>query len=158
MASSDMPLADMVGRWAYFQEIAMQGGAETAFGKIMGVRNTNQWMGNKYFLSNNVSLSMQEISNATVYLMPFDMPSQFSFAPSEQIICSEYLNTYCTYMKDGVMKKGKIFSFNETEIHIRSSDGEKDTVLFENRTTDILEHADEVEDLVMAITMIKNKG
>jgi hypothetical protein len=61
-------------------------------------------------------------------------------------------------MKDGVMKKGKIFSFNETEIHIRSSDGEKDTVLFENRTTDILEHADEVEDLVMAITMIKNKG
>ena len=156
MGSSDMPLADMVGRWAYFQDIAMQGGSEIAFGKIMGVRNTNQWMGNKYFLSNNVNSSMQEISNSTAYFMPFDMPSQFSFTPNEQIICSEYLNTYCTYLKDGVMKKGKVCSFNENEIHIRSTDGVKDTILFDNRTTDILEHADEVEDLVMSITIIKN--
>lgn len=158
MESSDMPLADMIGRWAYFQDIAMQGGAEMAFGKIMGVRNTNQWMGNKYFLSNNISTSMQEISNATAYFMPFNMPSQFDFTESETIICSEYLNTYCTYLKDGVMKKGKVFSFNEKEINIRSADGDKDTVLFENRSTDILEHADEVEDLVMAITIIKNQG
>lgn len=158
MESSDMPLADMIGRWAYFQDIAMQGGAEIAFGKIMGVRNTNQWMGNKYFLSNNVSTSMHEISNATAYFMPFKMPSQFDFTESETIICSEYLNTYCTYLKDGVLKKGKIFSFNEKEIHIRSVDGDKDTVLFENRLTEILEHADEVEDLVMAITIITNKG
>jgi hypothetical protein len=158
MESSDMPLADMIGRWAYFQDIAMQGGAEIAFGKIMGVRNTNQWMGNKYFLSNNVSTSMHEISNATAYFMPFKMPSQFNFTESETIICSEYLNTYCTYLKDGVLKKGKIFSFNEKEIHIRSVDGDKDTVLFENRLTEILEHADEVEDLVMAITIITNKG
>lgn len=158
MESSDMPLADMIGRWAYFQDIAMQGGAEIAFGKIMGVRNTNQWMGNKYFLSNNVSTSMHEISNATAYFMPFNMPSQFDFTESETIICSEYLNTYCTYLKDGVMKKGKVYSFNEKEINIRSTDGDKDTVLFENRLTEILEHADEVEDLVMAITIITNKG
>jgi hypothetical protein len=158
MESSDMPLADMVGRWAYFQDIAMQGGAEIAFGKIMGVRNTNQWMGNKYFLSNNVSTSMHEISNATAYFMPFNMPSQFDFTESETIICSEYLNTYCTYLKDGVMKKGKVYSFNEKEINIRSTDGDKDTILFENRLTEILEHADEVEDLVMAITIITNKG
>lgn len=158
MESSDLPLADMIGRWAYFQDIAMQGGAEIAFGKIMGVRNTNQWMGNKYFLSNNVSTSMHEISNATAYFMPFKMPSQFDFTESETIICSEYLNTYCTYLKDGVLKKGKVYSFNEKEIHIRSADGDKDTVLFENRLTEILEHADEVEDLVMAITIITNKG
>jgi hypothetical protein len=158
MESSDMPLADMIGRWAYFQDIAMQGGAEIAFGKIMGVRNTNQWMGNKYFLSNNVSTSMHEISNATAYFMPFNMPSQFDFTESETIICSEYLNTYCTYLKDGVMKKGKVYSFNEKEINIRSTDGDKDTILFENRLTEILEHADEVEDLVMAITIITNKG
>lgn len=158
MESSDMPLADMIGRWAYFQDIAMQGGAEIAFGKIMGVRNTNQWMGNKYFLSNNVSTSMHEISNATAYFMPFNMPSQFDFTESETIICSEYLNTYCTYLKDGLMKKGKVYSFNEKEINIRSTDGDKDTVLFENRLTEILEHADEVEDLVMAITIITNKG
>jgi len=158
MESSDMPLADMIGRWAYFQDIAMQGGAEIAFGKIMGVRNTNQWMGNKYFLSNNVSTSMHEISNATAYFMPFNMPSQFDFTESETIICSEYLNTYCTYLKDGLMKKGKVYSFNEKEINIRSTDGDKDTILFENRLTEILEHADEVEDLVMAITIITNKG
>lgn len=158
MVSSDTPLADMIGRWAYFQDIAIQGGSEMAFGKIMGVRNTNQWMGNKYFLSNNISTSMHEISNATAYFMPFKMPSQFNFTESETIICSEYLNTYCTYLKDGVMKKGKVFSFNEKEIHIRSADGDNDTVLFENRLTEILEHADEVEDLVMAITIITNKG
>ena len=158
MGASDMPLADMVGRWAYFQDIAIQGGAEMAFGKIMGVRNTNQWMGNKYFLSNNISTSMQEISNATPYFMPFNMPSQFNFTESEKIICSEYLNTYCTYLKDGVIKKGKIVSFNEKEIYIQSSNGAKDTILFEKRNTEILEHTDEVDDLVMAITIIKNKG
>lgn len=156
MISSDIHLESLVGRWAYFQDIAMQGSAEIAFGKIMGVRNTHSWEGIKYFISNNISQSMQEISNATGYLMPFDMPSQFTLTPNEHIICSEYLNTHCTYLKNGITKQGKIFSFNENEIHIRSIDGNKDTILFENRKTEILENFDKIENLVMAITIIKN--
>lgn len=153
MVSSDTPLSDLVGRWAYFQDIAMQAGAEVAFGKIMGVRDTKSWEGIKYFLSNNVTLSMQEMSNTSAYLMPFEMPSQFTFSPNEQIICSEYLNTHCTYLKNGMMKRGKVVSFNENEIHIQSTNGEKDTVLFENRATEILEHFDEVSHLTMSVSI-----
>jgi len=155
MVSSDTPLSDLVGRWAYFQDIAMQAGAEVAFGKIMGVRDTKSWEGVKYFLSNNVSLSMQELTNTSAYLMPFEMPSQFNFTPNEQIICSEYLNTHCTYLKNGMIKRGKVVSFNEEEIHIQSTNGEKDTILFENRQTEILEHFDEISHLTMAVSIIK---
>lgn len=156
MGSSEMPLESMIGRWIYSQEIAMQSNAETAFGKIMGVRNTNSWEGLKYFVANNLNPSMQEISNATIYFMPFDMPAQYEMTPNEHIICSKYLNTHCTYLKDGVIKKGKICSFHEDEIYIQSTDGSKDIVLFENSQTEILENFDEISHLTMAITMIKN--
>lgn len=154
MSHYNTPLEEMNGRWAYFQDIAIQAGAEVAFGKIMGLRNTNSWEGVKYFLSNNVTQSMQELSNTTAYLMPFDMPSQFTFTPNEQVICSEYLNTHCTYLKNGMMKQGKVVSFNEHEIHILSSSGEKDTVLFENRETEILEHFDKIGNLTMSVSIV----
>lgn len=156
MVSSDVPIHSMIGKWAYSQEVAMQIGAEAAFGKIMGVRNTHSWMGIKYFISNNVSASMREMDNASIYLMPFDMPSQFELTPNEQTICCEYLHTHCIYLKDGLIKKGEVYSFNDKEIFIHADTGEKDSVLFENRHTEILEHSDAIEHLTMAITMIRN--
>jgi len=136
-----------IGRWAFFPDIANQIGAEKAFGRIMGGRLTKNGEGNKYFLSSNVNTSMREITNSTPYLvhMKYNIKSQFYFEPSEQIICNDYLNTYCIYLKNRKECKGYINSFNPNEIHIQTSMGSRHSILFENRHKEILEVNDDVD-------------
>lgn len=155
--SSGVDPSDFIGKWAFFPDIAMQTNPETAFGKIMGARATGTWAGTRFFLANNLSRSMHDIMNSSPYIISINEPSHMVFCESEQIICSEYLNAHCIYLKDGVEKSGRIVSFNPLEIHIESENGDHDTVLFENRESEIIQLSDDVGSLTFSMIIRHSK-
>lgn len=117
----DIKIEDVVGKLAFFPDIAMvRGSVEEAFGVILAGRNTNSWTGFRYFVKLPQDKSMSDLMNtAPIVFHDVDMPDfKEYFIGDEFDVACNFLNAYCSYEYQGEKYRAYIKNFDEKNIGI----------------------------------------
>lgn len=148
---------ESIKQWVYFSDIAMQSSAEEAFGFIVGARDTNSWVGIRYFLQRPHIKGLIDISNATPMFLPIYPDYELGFQDIEYKSCSKYLNMHCIYLDEHQKQQnGYISSFNAEGIHIKNGQ-EKFYLKNEELESRILSLSENEETLAFSIAITASK-
>ncbi len=147
---------DIVGKWAFFSDIAVQKTTEYAFGFIVGARKSNDSFGWKYFVSNDGSgKSICEFSNTSPMFIDIDVDARhninLNFTKNELFLCSNYLNAYCSFFdSNGNVTSGYCNSFNHQYISITDFNDVVHKILFSELNDKLIHSSDDYNKLLFS--------